>query len=138
MSGARTRMGKRKIDGEGLQKNSAKTKKTSLAPKSSNEALEKDKFSIELKNFQQENKLLKKENEENIQSIMMLEETIKLLEMKKNVAKPEQKAVSVKTEVQETDIMRCNECEFHAEDIYETHTLGEHMYEFHSKESFEE
>ena len=42
------------------------------------------------------------------------------------------KSVAVQTENMEMDIMRCNECEYPAEDIYD---LGEHMYEIHTMEN---
>ena len=55
----------------------------------------------------------------------MLEETVKLLELKSS--KVEQKTVTVQTE-----IIRCEECEFPAENI---HDLVYHMHEFHPLES---
>ena len=84
-------MGKRKI-GEELQKNAAKNKKTNVTTKSI-EALEIGKLTIELKKVQQDNEILVKEKEENLQVILILEETIKLMEKKENAAKVEQKSV---------------------------------------------
>ena len=127
-------MGKRKI-GEELQKNAAKNKKTNATTKSI-EALENEKLTLELKKLHQDNEILLREKEENLQVILMLEETIKLMEKKENAAKVEQKSASIQTEVTEAEIMRCNECEYPAEDIYD---LGEHMYEFHATaESYDE
>ena len=57
----------------------------------------------------------------------MLEETIQLMENRKNSKKDQQKSVSVQTD--DEGIMRCNECEYPAEDIYD---LGEHMHEYHA------
>ena len=65
----------------------------------------------------------------------MLEETINLMEKKENAAKLEQKSIGVQIELPDPEIMRCNECEYPAEDIYD---LGEHMFEFHAEESCNE
>ena len=61
----------------------------------------------------------------------MLEETITLMERRENSVKTD---IDVQTEDQDDEMMRCNECEYPAEDIYD---LGEHMYEIHTLESLD-
>ena len=47
----------------------------------------------------------------------MLEETMQPMEKRKNSKKDQQKSVSVQTD--DEGMMRCNECEYPAEDIYD-------------------
>ena len=54
------------------------------------------------------------------------------MEKKKESSKTENASASVQTEDQ--PLLRCNECEYPAEDIYD---LGEHMFEFHSEQASE-
>ena len=91
-------------------------------------ALKKNDIIIQFKALQQKyeaveekNKILLQENQNHIEAISLLEETVQLLENKS--AKVEQKSVTVRTE-----IIRCEECEFPAEDVHE---LVYHMFEFH-------
>ena len=76
------------------------------------------------KALEEENSILIQERKTNIESILMLEETVKLLERKSS--KVDKKSVTVQTE-----IIRCEECEFPAEDIND---LVYHMHEFHPLE----
>ena len=89
--------------------------------------------------LQQHNKVLVEEQKKNVESIHLLEETVILLGFnikqskvtkKDNAPKAVVKSVAVQTE--DMEIMRCNECEYPAEDIYD---LGEHMYEIHTMEN---
>ena len=91
-------------------------------------ALKKNDIILQYKALQQKyeaveekNKILLQENQNHIEAISLLEETVQLLENKS--AKVEQKSVTVRTE-----IIRCEECEFPAEDVHE---LVYHMFEFH-------
>ena len=88
-------------------------------------ALKKNDLLIQFKALQEKYVALEEENKNNIESILMLEETVKLLEIKSS--KLEHKSVAVQTE-----IIRCEECEFPAENI---HDLVYHMHEFHPLES---
>ena len=67
-------------------------------------------------------RLLQEENK-HIESICLLEETVKLLEEREHTSKVEKISDPVKTE-----IIRCDECEYPAECIVD---LVEHMHEFH-------
>ena len=94
-------------------------------------ALKKNDILLQLKALQakyevleEENNILLQEKKNNIESILLLEETVKLLEKS---SKLEQKSATVQTE-----IIRCEECEFPAENI---HDLVYHMHEFHPLES---
>ena len=71
--------------------------------------------------LEEQNKNLLQENKNHIEAIILLEETVKLLENKSSNV--ELKSVTVQTE-----IIRCEECEFPAEDVND---LVYHMYEFH-------
>jgi hypothetical protein len=92
--------------------------------------------------LEDKNKSLIEEQTKNVEAIQLLEETVNLLEVNIRKLKAEMvdnapKTVekinnSVQTEAQE--IMRCNECEYPAEDIYD---LGEHMYEVHVLDSYD-
>ena len=106
------------------RKNDSKEVKLEPAKK----ALKKNDLLIQYKNLQQkydaleqEHKILVQDKKENIEAILMLEETVKLLEIQSN--KVEKKSVVVQTE-----IIRCEECEFPAEDV---HDLVNHMHEIH-------
>ena len=63
------------------------------------------------------------ENKKNLEDIVLLEETIKLL--RDQNLKKASNAVGVQTE--DTERLWCIECEYPAEDLYD---LGEHMYRF--------
>ena len=98
-------------------------------------ALKKNDIIIQFKALQQKyeaveekNKILLQEKKNDTEAIILLEETVKLLE--KNCSKVEQKSVTVQTE-----IIRCEECEFPAEDVND---LVYHMYEFHPLQVNEE
>ena len=107
-------------------------------------ALEKKCEALEKKceALKNENKFLSDAEEFFFESIHLLEETVNLLEL--NIRKSEVEKMDnapktvekdtkgVQTEAQE--IMRCNECEYPAEDIYD---LGEHMYEVHVLDSYD-
>ena len=75
--------------------------------------------------LEEEHNHLIEEKKGDVESILLLEETVKLLENR--TSKAEQKSVTVQTEV-----IRCEECEFPAEDIHE---LVDHMYGSHPLES---
>ena len=75
--------------------------------------------------LEEEHNHLIEEKKGDVESILLLEETVKLLENR--TSKAEQKSVTVQTEV-----IRCEECEFPAEDIDE---LVDHMYGAHPLES---
>ena len=139
MAANKTRMGKRKIEAVSLEKTGSKVKKTKEVTKSS-KPLTKEGLQNELKKVQEENKILQEENislaqenKKNIESICILEETIQLME-KKDKSSKEKTSASVQTDDYDQALMRCNECQYPAEDIYD---LGEHMYEFHSDQASE-
>ena len=77
--------------------------------------------------LEKQNDALLKEQKTHIESILLLEETVKVLEKKS--ARVEKKSVEVQTE-----IIRCEECEFPADDMND---LVYHMYEFHPIEDNE-
>ena len=94
-------------------------------------ALKKNDIIIQYKALQQkyeflevQNKLLLEEKKNNLEAIVLLEETVTILENKSS--KVEKKSVTVQTE-----IIRCEECEFPADNIND---LVYHMYEFHPLE----
>ena len=70
----------------------------------------------------QKNKVLEEENKNHIESILLLEETVKLLD---------KKVVKKVTTGSQTEIIRCEECEFPAECMND---LVYHMFEFHTLE----
>ena len=78
--------------------------------------------------LEEENNILIQEKKSDRDAILMLEETIKLLEIQS--AKVEKKSVTVQTE-----IIRCEECEFPAEDMHELvdHMHGSHPLELESE-----
>lgn len=73
-------------------------------------------------------KILEEEKKKHIESILLLEETIKILE-KRSAQKT---SVGVQTEDEQR--LWCIECEYPAEDLYD---LGEHMYEVHAEDNTE-
>ena len=105
-----------------------KAKKVNATANVGKNLSEVQNLNSQLKTLERKHEALQIENKKHIDMIMMLEETVKILE--KN-SKVEQKAIGVQTE--DPDIMRCNECEYPAEDIID---LGEHMYEFHTENPF--
>ena len=79
--------------------------------------------------LKQENKVHFEQQKKNLQVIPFLEETVNILEL--NVKKSQEekkdavpKAVAVAVQTEDMELMRCNECEYPAEDIYD---LGEHL-----------
>ena len=104
-------------------------------------ALKKNDIIIQFKALQQkyeslekQNNLLLEEKKNHLEAIVLLEETVKILDNKSS--RVEKTSVTVQTE-----IIRCEECEFPADNVND---LVYHMYEFHplegfhSEESFEE
>ena len=94
-------------------------------------AMKKNDLIIQFKDLQEkyermekQNMILLQEKENHIESILLLEETIKILDNK--ASSVEKTSISVQTE-----IIRCEECEFPAESIND---LVYHMYEFHPLE----
>lgn len=116
------RVAKRKNDGPTVTKASKAKKNESSKGKDDTDVI------IQLRTLQKKFDELADENQRNIEKIQTLEDTISRVNNKDNSSKSNLKSVSVQTVLFEEDIMRCNECEFPAEDIYD---LGEHMYEFH-------
>ena len=76
------------------------------------------------KAFQEYNNPMIQENKRNIGSILLLEETVKLLEMKSA-----KKSTSV-----QTGMIRCEECEFSADCVTD---LVDHLHEFHPLPNYE-
>ena len=94
-------------------------------------ALKKNDIILQFKALQdkydtlnEQNKILLQEKNNHVEAIILLEETVKILEIKSSQV--EQTSVTVQTE-----IIRCEECEFPAEDMND---LVYHMYEFHPLE----
>ena len=83
--------------------------------------------------LQNENQVLLVNQKSNLEAINLLEETISVLENKINVSKAEN-SNSISTSVQ-TDQIRCEECEYPAEDIYD---LVDHMRGNHSLDDSED
>ena len=108
-------MVKRKVV-EASESKALKVKKSTGTKDASKEVSEFDMLKSKVENLKKENEVLMNENKKNIEKICMLEETIKQMEKKLNSVEIEQNSVAN---------MRCNECEYPAEDIYD---LGEHMY----------
>ena len=87
--------------------------------------------------LEQENKVHVEQQKKNLEVIHLLEETVNILELNVKKSKVEKKdavpkAVVVAVQTEDMEIMRCNECEYPAEDIYD---LGEHLYEIHTMEN---
>ena len=109
------------------RKNENLDKKTEPARK----ALKKNEILLQFDALQQkylkleaEHQVLLQEKERFIEAISLLEETIQVLEAKNE--KVEKKSVDVQTEM-----IRCDECEYPAEDLLD---LGEHLYVVHTLE----
>ena len=83
--------------------------------------------------LQKKNIILEEEKKTHLEAIHLLEETVKVLETKSNKKKADKKTKEVQTDTFDSDIIRCNECDYPAEDIVD---LGEHMYEFHTENPF--
>ena len=92
--------------------------------------------------FEVKHNILVEENATHIDAIIMLEETVKLLEMKVNNALPNSTSVQIEnisrenlsvkaceTQTEDLDTMRCQECAYTAQDICD---LGAHAFEVHS------
>ena len=112
------------------RKNESSNSKTEPAMK----ALKKNDIILQFKALQQkyesseeQNKLLQEEKKNHLEAIALLEETVTILENKSS--RVEKKSVEVQTE-----IIRCEECEFPAENVND---LVYHMYEVHPLEEFE-
>ena len=99
--------------------------------------LKKNELLMEYKALQQKNealeevnKVLLQEKKELLEANCLLEETIQLLEKSLSSSKMEKKSITSQTE-----IMRCEECEYPADAL---HDLVDHMHEFHPMESLEQ
>ena len=79
---------------------------------------------LRYKALEEQNLALLQDKKNNVEAIVLLEETVNLLE--KKASKAEQRSSSAQTE-----IIRCEECEFPADSIND---LVFHMYEFHPLE----
>ena len=77
----------------------------------------------------EENRLLVDQGQKNMEVILLLEETVKLLEARASASKVEKTSVTVQTE-----LIRCDECEFPAECMVD---LVDHMHEFHPLGGYE-
>ena len=112
---------------KGKRKNEASDVKIEPAMK----ALKKNDLILQFRALQEkykaiedQNTILLQEKKNHIEAILLLEETVIILE--KKTSKVEQRTSSAQTE-----IIRCEECEFPAETIND---LVFHMYEFHTLE----
>ena len=110
------------------QKAKRKNKSSDLKIEPAMKALKKDDIILQynalLEKFQamkDQNMLLQQEKTNHVEAILLLEETVKILENKSSHI--EKKSITVQTE-----IIRCEECEFPADNM---HDLVYHMYEFH-------
>ena len=81
--------------------------------------MEKNEF------LEKENRVLEAEKKTRVESILLLEETVKILEKRSG---------EKKTTGAQTEIKRCEECEFPAESMND---LVYHMHEFHPLEERE-
>ena len=68
-----------------------------------------------------------------MEAIQLLEEIVKVLENTANKDKVEKNTIESQTVTFKTDTIRCNKCDYPAEDLVD---LGEHMYEFHTENTF--
>ena len=93
-----------------------KSTDTKDAPK---EVSEFDMLKSKVENLKKENEVLMNENKKNIEKICMLEDTIKLMENKLNPVEIEKNSKLRLIQTDEPDIMRCNECEYPAEDLHD-------------------
>ena len=87
-----------------------------------------EKFQI----LQEQNRVLLENEKKNIESISLLEETVNILEEKVNAPKKEKSIVTVSVQ---TEIIRCEECEYPADDM---HDLVDHMHGSHPLESYQD
>ena len=97
------------------------------------EALQKKYDALE-----KQNEVLLQEKSDHIESIHLLEETVKILEVKSSKVEIENKNANKKaseTQTEDVDMMRCGECDYPAQDICD---LGAHIHEVHGSEGFEE
>ena len=115
----------------GNQRTKRKQESVDVKTEPAMKAMKKNDLIIQFKDLQQkyekmekQNMILLQEKENHTESILLLEETVKILENK--AFSVEKTSVSVQTE-----IIRCEECEFPAESIND---LVFHMYEFHPLE----
>ena len=86
----------------------------------------------------EKNVVLLQERAGHMESIHLLEETVKVLEFKSfkvEIKKKNISETSAETQTEEVDMMRCDEFDYPAQDICD---LGAHIYEIHGPESFEE
>ena len=81
-------------------------------------------------NLVKQNRSLEEEKKVHLEAIQLLEETVKVLETTAKKDKVETSTKEIQTITFETDITRCNECDYPADDLVD---LGEHMYEFHTE-----
>ena len=84
-------------------------------------------------NLEKKNRSLEEEKKVHLEAIQLLEETVKVLETTAKKDKVETSTKDIQTITFETDIIRCNECDYPADDLVD---LGEHMYEFHTENPF--
>ena len=123
------------------RKNVSKDTKTEPAMK----ALKKNDIIIQFQALQKkydalerQNAIFLQEKNNHVESIHLLEETVKILEIKSSRVEIKDKDVvekSAETQTEDVDMMRCDECDYPAQDICD---LGAHIYEIHGPESFEE
>ena len=76
--------------------------------------------------LEKHNNILLQEKHDDMESIHLLEETVKILEIKSSKVEMQKKNVSEKpaeTQTAEVDMMRCDECDYPAQDICD---LGAH------------
>ena len=99
-------------------------------------ALKKNEIMAEFKtlkekfeNLQEENRILKDNQMNNIEAINLLEETISVLENKLTSSNRGKDLMNISVQ---TEIIRCEECEFPAEDM---HDLVNHMHGAHPLEN---
>ena len=121
-------MVKRKVV-EVSESKALRVKKSTGTKDASKEVSEFDMLKSKVENLKKENEVLMNENKKNIEKICMLEDTIKLMENKLNPVEIEKNSKLRLIQTDEPDIMRCNECEYPAEDLYD---FGEHMYDCHA------
>ena len=105
-----------------------KNESTDIKTEPALKALKKNDIIIHFKTLQDkyealenQNKILMEEQKNHVEAILLLEETVKVLEGR--TSQVEHTSVTVQTE-----IIRCEECEFPADDMND---LVYHMYESH-------
>ena len=79
-----------------------------------------------------QNNLLTENQIKNLEAIDLLEETVNILENKLNISKVEKTVLTVSAQ---TEVIRCEECEYPAEDM---HDLVDHMHGSHPLEDYKE